>query len=83
MMHDQPTPEATLPFIVPAVIDAVIQEFDHRKTAVSEHDVQQANLRNRVAHGLIRPEAITGDLVRLLIHTLLVFGVWKELAERR
>jgi lysyl-tRNA synthetase class 1 len=46
-------------------------------------DPRGMNLRNRVAHGLIKPEAIDGNLVRLLIHTLLVFGVWKELAERR
>ncbi len=46
-------------------------------------DPRGMNLRNHVAHGLIKPEAINGNLMRLLIHTLLVFGVWKELAERR
>jgi lysyl-tRNA synthetase class 1 len=46
-------------------------------------DPHGLNLRNRVAHGLIKLEAIDENLVRLLIHTLLVFGVWKELAERR
>lgn len=46
-------------------------------------DPRGMNLRNRVAHGLINPESINGNLVRLLIHTLLVFGIWKELAERR
>jgi lysyl-tRNA synthetase class 1 len=46
-------------------------------------DPRGMNLRNRVAHGLINPESINGNLVRLLIHTLLVFGVWKELAEQR
>jgi lysyl-tRNA synthetase class 1 len=46
-------------------------------------DPRGMNLRNRVAHGLIKPEVIDEHLVRLLIHTLLVFGVWKELAEKR
>jgi lysyl-tRNA synthetase class 1 len=46
-------------------------------------DPRGMNLRNRVAHGLIRPDAIDENLVRLLIHTLLVFGVWKEFAEQR
>jgi hypothetical protein len=34
-----------------------------------------------VAHGQL--ESVTGSLVQLVIHTLLVFGIWKELAERR
>ena len=46
-------------------------------------DPRGINLRNDVAHGLIKPGQITEHLVRLLIHTLLVFGVWKELAEKR
>ncbi len=46
-------------------------------------DPRGRNLRNRVAHGLIEPELCDGNLVRLLIHTLLVFGFWKELAEKR
>ena len=46
-------------------------------------DPRGINLRNRVAHGLIKPGEINEHLLRLLIHTLLVFGVWKELAEKR
>ena len=46
-------------------------------------DPRGINLRNRVAHGLIKPANIDHHLVRWLIHTLLVFGNWKELAERR
>ena len=46
-------------------------------------DPRGFNLRNEVAHGLIKPSEISEHLVRLLIHTLLVFGVWKELAEQR
>ena len=34
-----------------------------------------------MAHGLIKHHQITEHLVRLLIHALLVFGVWKELAK--
>ena len=46
-------------------------------------DPRGMTLRNRVAHGLIKPEFVEESLVIALIHTLLVFGVWKELAERR
>jgi lysyl-tRNA synthetase class 1 len=46
-------------------------------------DPRGMNLRNRVAHGLIEPGFIDESLVELLIHTLLVFGMWKELAEKR
>ena len=46
-------------------------------------DPRGKNLRNQVAHGLIKPDEVSEHLVRLLIQTLLVFGVWKELAEKR
>ncbi len=46
-------------------------------------DPRGKNLRNQVAHGLIKSIEVSDHLVRLLIHTLLVFGVWKELAEKR
>ena len=46
-------------------------------------DPRGMNLRNRVAHGLITAEFCDSNLVRLLIHTLLVFGLWKELAAQR
>jgi hypothetical protein len=44
-------------------------------------DPRGMNLRNRVAHGLIKAERLDGQLVRLLIHTLLVFGIWNELSQ--
>jgi lysyl-tRNA synthetase class 1 len=44
-------------------------------------DPRGMNLRNCVAHGQL--ESVTGSLAQLVIHTLVVFGVWKELAERR
>src|SRR6516162_5595758 len=44
-------------------------------------DPRGMNLRNCVAHGQL--ESVTSSLVQLIIHTLLVFGVWKELAERQ
>ncbi len=46
-------------------------------------DPRGLNLRNEVAHGLIKRDEVSEHLVRLLIHTLLVFGVWEELAEKR
>ncbi len=46
-------------------------------------DPRGLNLRNQVAHGLIKPGEVSEHLLRLVIHTLLVFGVWKELAEKR
>jgi lysyl-tRNA synthetase class 1 len=44
-------------------------------------DPRGMNLRNRVAHGQL--DSVTEPLVQLLIHSLLVFGVWRELAESR
>jgi Domain of unknown function (DUF4209) len=46
-------------------------------------DPRGMNLRNRVAHGLIKPEATHTNVVELLIHTLLVFGAWREFAQSR
>ena len=46
-------------------------------------DPRGINLRNDVAHGLIKHDQVTEQSVRLLIHTLLVFGIWRELAEKR
>jgi lysyl-tRNA synthetase class 1 len=46
-------------------------------------DPRGLNLRNEVAHGLLGSPAIGSDLANLLIHTLLVLGLWKELAEKR
>jgi lysyl-tRNA synthetase class 1 len=44
-------------------------------------DPRGMNLRNRVAHGQL--DAVTTSLVQSIIHTLLLFGIWKELAEKR
>jgi hypothetical protein len=44
-------------------------------------DPRGLNLRNRVAHGLIKPKAVSESIVQWLIYTLLVFGVWKEISE--
>jgi lysyl-tRNA synthetase class 1 len=46
-------------------------------------DPRGYNLRNHVAHGLIKTESVTGDLLQLVIHTLLVFGIWPQLAANR
>jgi len=44
-------------------------------------DPRGMNLRNRVAHGQLG--AVTEPMVQLVIHTLLVFGIWTELAAKR
>lgn len=46
-------------------------------------DPRGYNLRNELAHGLLKAEAMDGSIVRWLIHTLLVFGLWEKLAEKR
>jgi lysyl-tRNA synthetase class 1 len=46
-------------------------------------DPRGLNLRNEVAHGLIDAESVHDHVVRLLVHTLLVLGLWKELAAKR
>jgi lysyl-tRNA synthetase class 1 len=43
-------------------------------------DPRGRNLRNDLAHGLIDANAMNEFNSRLLIHTLLVMGAWKELA---
>jgi lysyl-tRNA synthetase class 1 len=44
-------------------------------------DPRGLNLRNELAHGQLELTAMTDHTARLLIHTLLVLGLWKELAE--
>lgn len=46
-------------------------------------DPRGRNLRNSLAHGLIRPKAVSQDAVNWVIHTLLVFGIWDKIAEER
>jgi lysyl-tRNA synthetase class 1 len=46
-------------------------------------DPRGYNLRNQVAHGLIKPEQVSEHLANLVVHTFLVFGVWPELADKR
>ena len=45
-------------------------------------DVRGLNLRNELAHGLLHRGALHGHMARLVLHSLLVLGLWK-LAERR
>jgi lysyl-tRNA synthetase, class I len=44
-------------------------------------DPRGLNLRNELAHGQLDLASMTDHLARLLIHTLLVLGLWKEFAE--
>jgi lysyl-tRNA synthetase class 1 len=46
-------------------------------------DPRGLNLRNELAHGLMQRGAFHGHVARLVLHTLLVLGLWKELAEKR
>jgi len=46
-------------------------------------DPRGHNLRNQLAHGLLDTEDMAESIANLLIHTLLVLGVWKELATSR
>jgi lysyl-tRNA synthetase class 1 len=44
-------------------------------------DPRGLNLRNELAHGQLELASMTDHLARLLIHTLLVLGLWKEFSE--
>ena len=46
-------------------------------------DPRGMNLRNRVAHGTYRAESLGPHILRTVVHSLLVLGVWKELARGR
>lgn len=45
-------------------------------------DPRGYNLRNQIAHGLMGPRSISEHTLNLVVHSLLVFGAWKELAAR-
>ena len=45
-------------------------------------DPRGINLRNEMAHGLLGAAAFDGHTVRLLIHCLLVLGLWKEFGRK-
>src|SRR5262249_41191279 len=46
-------------------------------------DPRGYNLRNELAHGELEFLSMGDHLSRLLMHTLLILGLWKELAEKR
>lgn len=46
-------------------------------------DPRGFNIRNDLAHGLLRADRIHFPLASRVIHTLLVLGIWSELAEAR
>ncbi len=46
-------------------------------------DPRGLNLRNEIAHGLLDTGAFHGHVSRLIIHTLLVLGLWKEFGAKR
>ena len=45
-------------------------------------DPRGLDLRNEMAHGLLGASAFDGHVARLLIHCLLMLGIWKELARK-
>lgn len=45
-------------------------------------DPRGKNLRNDLSHGLVKYSSLTGSHVLWLVHTLLVLGVWDQLAKR-
>lgn len=46
-------------------------------------DPRGMNLRNRVAHGLHSPRSLGPHIVRLVVHSLLILGVWKDIVKAR
>jgi lysyl-tRNA synthetase class 1 len=46
-------------------------------------DARGINLRNLVAHGLFRPADLNPHIIRLVVHSLLVLGVWKDIVAAR
>jgi len=46
-------------------------------------DPRGFNLRNDMAHGLLRADGFHHPLASRIIHTLLVLGIWEQLAEAR
>lgn len=46
-------------------------------------DPRGRNLRNNLAHGLLKPEDLSLSAGNWVLHTLLVFGIWDELAQHR
>ena len=46
-------------------------------------DPRGVSLRNELAHGLMKPSSLTYGLTCRVIHTLLVLGVWSQIAKSR
>lgn len=63
--------------------DAITSQLGHDLTLyfLSLYaDPRGYNLRNELAHGDLNADSMSDHLSRLLMHTLLVLGLWKELA---
>jgi lysyl-tRNA synthetase class 1 len=46
-------------------------------------DPRGVNLRNDIAHGLIEAQRLGYALATRVVHTLLILGLWKEIAAAR
>jgi hypothetical protein len=41
------------------------------------------NLRNEIAHGIVDADRFYWHLGNLIVHSLLVLGLWKEFGQKR
>jgi lysyl-tRNA synthetase class 1 len=46
-------------------------------------DPRGLNLRNSLAHGTLPPSMVNEVISNLVLHSLLVLGIWEELADLR
>jgi lysyl-tRNA synthetase class 1 len=66
----------------PAIIDALGPDTTlHLQTLYT--DPRGFNLRNDLAHGLLAADRMSLTVASRVLHTLLVLGIWRELAESR
>ena len=66
----------------PAIIDALGQDIAlHLQTLYT--DPRGINLRNDLAHGLLAADRMSLAVASRVLHTLLVLGIWRELANAR
>ena len=66
----------------PEITDALVPDLTLYFPALYA-DPRGFNLRNNIAHGLMEAEGIGYTVAMRVIHTLLVLGLWKEIADAR
>ena len=66
----------------PAIIEALGPDTAlHLQTLYT--DPRGFNLRNDLAHGLLAADRMSLSVASRVLHTLLVLGIWRELANSR